>query len=98
MKATSVSKLARLTLATAALAVSGGIAIAAESATGLKLVPQVIELHAPNNSTPTVTIWMPERTTKHGADAAATKRDAIRVIQLPASNNSMSSVTVRTSN
>jgi hypothetical protein len=100
MKSNRITALARLTIATVLVVTSAGIVAAAETPTAKggasKLIPKVIELHAPNNATPSVTVWIPKKTTRSSGEIATAKRGATRLIYLHAPNNATPSVTIWT--
>ncbi len=100
MKTNRITALAQLTIATALLVTGAGIVAAGETATAkggpAKLIPKVIELHAPNNATASVTVWLPNPATRSSGEIATTKGGATRLIYLHAPNNAMPSVTVWT--
>lgn len=71
-----------------------GIAIAGPTTAAKDEVAKVIDLHAQNNATRSVTIWVP-KSMAQVAEKPATARRA-RVIDLHAPNNSTPSVTIWT--
>lgn len=96
MKTKNINRLVRLTIAAALLAASVGLATAGETATAKGGASQLIQLHAPNNATPSVTVWLPNTATRKGGPIATAKGGATRLIYLHAPNNATPSVTVWT--
>ncbi len=94
MKIKHVNKLVRLTIATAILSGSAGMVVASEATPTQHLVAKVIELHAPNNATQTVTVWLPAPVSRNAGETKTVRNDTAKVIELPASNCSIQSVTV----
>jgi hypothetical protein len=95
MKTTPLNKIALAAMSLAMFAGSAGLVIAGDTSSKSD-VAKVIQLHAPNNATQTVTIWT-SKTIPRSVGASATARHGVpKVIRLPASNNSMQSVTVWT--
>lgn len=97
MKTNRITALARLTIATALLVTSAGIIVAAETSTAKGGAAQLIQLHAPNNATPSVTVWIPKKATRSSGEIATAKGGATRLIYLHAPNNATPSFTVWTS-
>lgn len=99
MKTNRITAVARLTIAAALLLTSAGI-VAAETSTdkggAAKLIPKVIELHAPNNATPSVTVWIPSTPARNSGETATAKGGAAKLVELHAPNNATPSVTVWT--
>lgn len=101
MKTNRITTPVRLAIiAAAVLVTSAGIVAAGETSTAKggasKLIPKVIELHAPNNATPSVTVWIPSTPTRNVGEIATAKGGAARLIDLHAPNNATRSVTVWT--
>ena len=94
MKTNRITAVARLTIATALLLTSAGIVAAAETSTAKGGASQLIQLHAPNNAIPSVTVWLPNPATRNGGEIATVKGGATRLIQLHAPNNATPSITV----
>jgi|EBPBio282013_DNA_FD.fasta_scaffold21804_3 hypothetical protein len=57
---------------------------------------RLVYLHAPNNATPSVTVWIPKKATRSSGEVATTKGSATRLVYLHAPNNATPSVTVWT--
>ena len=95
MKTNRITALSRLTIAAALLLTSAGI-VAAETSTGKGGASQLIQLHAPNNATASVTVWANKSATPSRNEAKTAKGGAARVIELHAPNNATPSVTVWT--
>lgn len=96
MKTNLIRTCARLTIATALFAAGVGISAAGEVTTAKGAATKVISLHAPNNATPSVTIWLPKAETRRSRKIATVKGGATKLIYLPAPNNATQSVTVWT--
>lgn len=96
MKTQLNSTLARLTIAAAVLAASVGISAAGEIATAKGGATTLIYLHAPNNATPSVTVWIPKVKSQESVKAATAKGGASKLTYLHAPNNATQSVTVWT--
>ena len=96
MKTNRITALARLTIATALLVTSAGIVAAAETSTAKGGASQLIQLHAPNNATASVTIWTGRSATPSRNEAKTAKGGAARLIELHAPNNATPSVAVWT--
>lgn len=96
MKTTPANKIARLAIATALIAGSAGMGFASQTTSAKAVVAQVIELHAPNNATQTVTIWTSKTPFRSAGGTTAAKNLAVRTINLPAPNNMTQTATVWT--
>ena len=101
MKTNRITAPVRLTIIAAALLVTSAAIVAAgeiPTAKGgaAKLIPKVIELHAPNNATPSVTVWLPITPARNGGEIATAKGGAAKLIELHAPNNATPSVTIWT--
>lgn len=96
MKTNRITALARLTIGTALLITSTGIAAATETSTAKGGASQLIQLHAPNNATASVTVWAIKSATPSRNEAKTAKGGASRLIELHAPNNATPSVTVWT--
>lgn len=93
MNTTPITKIARLAMALVLFTGTAGSVIGGQSSTTKSTVPKMIELHAPNNATSSVTIWTPQ-TTRVSEKSAVAKSNTAGVIDLPASNNPASTITV----
>jgi hypothetical protein len=96
MRTKPINALARLLAVTALFAASVGLITAGETATAKGGATQLIQLHAPNNATPSVTVWIPKKTTRSSGEIATAKGGATRLIYLHAPNNATPSVTIWT--
>lgn len=96
MKTTRFNTLARLTIATVLLGGGIGISAASEALMAKGGASQLIQLHAPNNATQSVTVWTPKTTSRISADTATAKGGATKLIQLHAPNSATPSVTIWT--
>jgi hypothetical protein len=96
MKRTHVLKIALITVAVAMVANVRDVGVAGQVSAAKDLVPVVINLHAPNNATSEVTVWIPKATSPSTKPSKITKKRAEKVISLPASNSGLRSVTVWT--
>lgn len=96
MKTNRITTLARLALATTFLATSAGFLLAGETSTAKGGASQLIQLHAPNNATPSVTVWTTKAATPSRPEAKTAKGGAARLVDLHAPNNATPSVTVWT--
>jgi hypothetical protein len=85
----------RIALITVACSVSQ-LGVAGQLPTAKDLVPVVINLHASNNATSAVTIWIPKATSPSRKISKTARQSTTKVISLPASNNGVRSITVRT--
>lgn len=94
MKTSRITDLARLTIATALLVASAGIVAAGETSTAKGGALQLIQLHAPNNATASITVWANKSATPSRNEAKTAKGGAARLIELHAPNNATPSVTV----
>ncbi len=94
MKTIRSINLARLTIAITAFAGSAGIVIASGTTPDKGVVAKVIQLHAPNNTTQTVTIWTP--ISQNGGETTPVRNGSAKVIELHAPNGPTQSVTVWT--
>ncbi len=91
-----INALARLLAVTALFAAGVGMSAAGEPRTAKGGASQLIYLHAPNNATPSVTVWIPKKATRSSGEIATAKGGATRLIYLHAPNNATPSVTVWT--
>lgn len=96
MKMKHMTTIVRLAITAALLAAGIGMATAGETTTAKGGASKLIYLHAPNNATPSVTVWLPSTPTRNGGQIATAKGGAARLIQLHAPNSPTQSVTVRT--
>ena len=100
MKTNRITMQSRLAIAAALLVTSAGLVAAGETATAkggaAKLIPKVIELHAPNNAIPSVTVWIPSTPARNGGETGTATGGAAKLIELHAPNNATPSVTVWT--
>ncbi len=98
MKTNRIIVRSRLAIAAALLVTSAGLVAAGETPTAKdgasKLIPKVIELHAPNNATPSVTVWIPSPPSRNVGENATAKGGAAKLIYLHAPNSATPSVTV----
>ena len=94
MKTNRITALARLTIATAVLAMSAGIVAAGESPTAKGGASQLLQLHSPNNATASVTVWANKSATPSRNEAKTAKGGEARLIELHAPNNATPLVTV----
>jgi hypothetical protein len=96
MKTKSINRLAGLAIAAVLLAASVGLATAGETVTAKGGAARLIQLHAPNSATPSVTVWTPKKVTRSSGEIATAKGGATRLIYLHAPNNATPSVTIWT--
>lgn len=96
MKTKSINRIAGLAIAAALLAAGIGISAAGETAIAKGGASQLIQLHAPNNATPSATVWIPKKATRSGREIATAKGGATKLIYLHAPNNATPSVTIWT--
>jgi hypothetical protein len=96
MKRTRIMKVALITAAVAIVANVRDVGVASQVSAAKDLVPVVINLHAPNSATSTVTVWIPKATPPTTKPSMITKKRVEKVISLPASNGGLRSVTVWT--
>jgi hypothetical protein len=94
MKKTPTNQIARVALVMLLLAEVSGTVIAGGPAIPTNQVPTVIDLHAPNNATPVVTVWIPQPSSGTAKTCTAGTQRTARVIELPASNGGSRSITV----
>jgi hypothetical protein len=82
------------------LAVAGGLfaggdrVVIGETSASRPAAPKVIELHAPNNATPSVTIWVSQARTQSPANKPTSRHPSAKVVELHAPDSPISSVTV----
>lgn len=93
MKTTRLNKIALTAMSLAMFAGSAGIVIAGETSSKGD-VAQVIQLHAPNNATPTITIWTSKTAPRSTGTIASTRNGVPKVIELHAPNSPTQSVTL----
>ena len=96
MKKKRTNQIAWIALVMVLLAEASGTLIAGGPATPTNQVPTVIDLHAPNNATPAVTVWVPNPSSGTAKTCTAGTQRTARVIELPASNDASRSITVWT--
>ncbi len=96
MKKTRISQIVRVALVMVLLAGVSGVVIAGGPPISTNQVPTVIDLHAPNNATPAVTVWITKPSSSTLRTRTAGTQPTARVIELPASNNASRSMTVWT--
>ncbi len=96
MRTKHINALARVLSVTALFAAGVGMTTAGETATTKGGASQLIQLHAPNNATPSVTVWIPKKATRSSGEIATTKGGATRLIYLHAPNSATPSVTIWT--
>lgn len=77
-----------------AASTSLSIATVAENPSDKVLVPKVLELHAPNSATPSVTIWVPSAVTPKASMIPVAKARVAKEVRLHAPNGPTQSVTV----
>ncbi len=96
MKAKYLTTIAGLNMAASLLTTSTtlSIATAAENPNDSVLVPKVLELHAPNSATPSVTIWVPSAAIPKAPKIPVAKTREPKEIRLHAPNGPTQSVTV----
>jgi hypothetical protein len=96
MKTNRITALPRLTIVIALLVTNAGIVAAGETSTAKGGATRLIHLHAPNNATPSVTVWIPKKATRSSGEVATAKGGATKLVYLHAPNNATPSVTVWT--
>jgi hypothetical protein len=96
MKKTRTKQIVRVVLALAIGSLTGvsEVAIAGGSAIPTNLVPKIVDLHAPNNATLAVTVWIPKASSATPNARKPGTQGTTRVIELPASNGGGRSITV----
>lgn len=96
MRTKPINALARLLAVTALFAAGVGMSAAGEISTAKGGATRLIYLHASNNATPSVTVWIPKKATRSSGEIATAKGGATRLIYLHAPNNATPSVTIWT--
>jgi hypothetical protein len=96
MNTNRITMQTRLAIAAAMLITSAGWVAAGESPTAKGGAAQVIQLHAPNNATPSVTVWTAKPASPARRETQTAKGGAARLIYLHAPNNATPAVTVWT--
>ena len=98
MKTNRITKQTRLAIAAALLITSAGWVAAGEgeSPNAKGGAAQLIQLHAPNNATPSVTVWTAKPASPARHETQTAKGGAARSIYLHAPNNATPAVTVWT--
>jgi hypothetical protein len=95
VKITRINKIAGLGMALALVTGAAGISIAGEISTSKSQVAKVIELHAPNNASQSVTVWIPKAASRSARNNTAKPR-AAKVLELHAPNNPTPSISIWT--
>lgn len=93
LKTRRTNPISRVALAIALFAGTSGIGLAGGPLASQGLVPKVIDLHAPNNATVSVTIWVPRNGIPRNGPAME-RRTSTKVVDLHAPNNATPSATV----
>jgi len=96
MKTNRITTLIGLAIATTLLATSTRILAAGEIPTAKGGATKLLQLHAPNNATPSVTVWVNKSATPSRNEPKTAKGGAARLIELHAPNNATPSATVWT--
>ena len=96
MKTTRTNYITLLGIALALFAGADGMVIAGQNSATKDQIAKVIELHAPNSSVQSVTIWMPKATLSITRKSNAAKHATAKLIDLHAPNNPTASITVWT--
>jgi hypothetical protein len=96
MKKTRTNQIARVVLALAIGSLAGvsEVAVAGRSPIPTNLIPKIVDLHAPNNPTSAVTVWIPKASSTNANACRPVTLGTARVIELPASNGGGRSITV----
>jgi len=94
MKTAQFNNIARLAIATALLVGTAGVVTAGETSTSKVEVAKVIDLHAPNNATQTVTIWKPRTASRSTNEIVTARNFTAKTIDLHAPNNAIQTVTI----
>ena len=96
MKTNRITVRCRLAIAASLLVTSTGLVAAGQAPTAKGGASQLIQLHAPNNATASVTVWTTKSATTSRLEAKTAKDGAARLIELHAPNNATPSVTIWT--
>ena len=95
MKTNRITTLTRLVMATVFVVASAAL-VAGETPTAKGGATQLLQLHAPNNATASVTVWANKSATPSRNEAKTAKGGAARLVELHAPNNATPAVTVWT--